>query len=302
MDALRTGLESLGATVEEHDTGPRAKTSELRLDASVEAAGAVFRLYTLKRVPTDSAVWATVTLHDADYDELVGTAEKRVSFGFKVVDSLAQTLGLDKRRIRIEAIRRGGVVGDVSMLVPSSDTQAVVGTLQSIEMNKVAGEPASVVAGIGPRGAITLSAGPNIQRVSLRIPIAPIVYDTKNLTGVRVTGLPAGVSGVFANNRVTISGTPSEVGTFDYTVTSTGGNGFVEVKGTITVDTATGTFTLLSATGTDNQTVAFGAAIEPIVYGTKNMTGATVTGDPRLPDGVYAAFIINQVSISGVPS
>jgi hypothetical protein len=104
----------------------------------------------------------------------------------------------------------------------------------------------------------------------------------------------------FTDNRVTISGTPSGVGTFEYTVTSTGGNGFVEVKGTITVDTAAPTFTLTSAVGTDNkQTVVHRANMQPIVYYAGNMTNAVVTG---LPKGVRGVFIISQVTISGAPS
>jgi hypothetical protein len=49
------------------------------------------------------------------------------------------------------------------------------------------------------------------------------------------TGLPAGVTAAFASNTITISGTPTVSGTFNYTIPPTGGCGAVNATGTITV-------------------------------------------------------------------
>jgi hypothetical protein len=49
------------------------------------------------------------------------------------------------------------------------------------------------------------------------------------------TGLPAGVTAAFASNTITISGTPTVSGTFNYTIPLTGGCGAVNATGTITV-------------------------------------------------------------------
>ena len=70
--------------------------------------------------------------------------------------------------------------------------------------------------------------------VSIRA-ITNITYATTGATGATVTGLPAGVTGIWAANVVTISGTPTASGPFTYTVTLTGGCGVVTTTGTITV-------------------------------------------------------------------
>jgi len=75
----------------------------------------------------------------------------------------------------------------------------------------------------------TLSAiGTDMQTVTIGAVLKPIVYNTKNMTGasvsVSVSGLPNGVSWVFKNNQVNITGKPSIVGKFGYKVTVTGSN------------------------------------------------------------------------------
>jgi hypothetical protein len=76
--------------------------------------------------------------------------------------------------------------------------------------------------------------------------ITDITYSTTGATGASVTGLPAGVNGSWSANVVTISGTPSESGTFNYTVTLTGGCGTVTANDTLTVNICTKTLNLSS--------------------------------------------------------
>jgi hypothetical protein len=75
----------------------------------------------------------------------------------------------------------------------------------------------------------------------------------------------------------TISGTPTAAGTFNYTVTTTGGCPPATTTGTITV-TPQNTI----AAGT-SQTVCINTAITTINLATTGATGATFTG---LPAGV----------------
>ncbi len=114
----------------------------------------------------------------------------------------------------------------------------------------------------------------------------------------KFSGLPAGVTGNWASDVVTISGTPTASGTFNYTVTLTGGCGNITANGSIDV-TSNNTITLTSAAGTDAQTVCINTAITNITYSTTGATGATFSG---LPAGVTGNWAVNVVTISGTPT
>jgi hypothetical protein len=147
---------------------------------------------------------------------------------------------------------------------------------------------------------LTSAAGTNAQTVVVNTPITNITYAATGATGATVTGLPAGVTGGWAANVVTINGTPTAAGTFNYTVTLTGGCGTITAMGTITVNPAAGnTITLTSAAGTNGQAVCISTAITAITYSTTGATGATFSG---LPPGVTGAWAANVVTISGTPT
>ena len=155
---------------------------------------------------------------------------------------------------------------------------------------------------VTPNNTITLTsaAGTNAQTVCINTPITDITYSTTGATGATFSGLPAGVTGTWAANVVTISGSPTTtVGSpFSYTVTLTGGCGVVTATGTITV-TPANTITLTSAAGTNAQTVCQNTAITNITYSTSGATGATFSG---LPAGVTGNWAVNVVTISGSPT
>ncbi|MBI5219816.1 MAG: gliding motility-associated C-terminal domain-containing protein [Bacteroidia bacterium] len=162
------------------------------------------------------------------------------------------------------------------------------------------GTPFNVIVTVNPDNTITLTsaAGTDNQTVCINSAITNITYSTTGATGATITGLPAGVTGSWAANVVTITGTPTASGTFNYTITLTGGCGNVTTTGTITVNPAN-TITLTSAAGTDNQTVCINSAITNITYSTTGATGATVTG---LPAGVTGSWAANVVTITGTPT
>src|SRR3970282_2726162 len=85
---------------------------------------------------------------------------------------------------------------------------------------------------------LTSAAGTDAQTRCISTAIANITYSTTGATGATVSGLPAGVSGSWAANTVTISGTPAVSGIFNYTVTLTGGCGLLTTTGPITVTPA----------------------------------------------------------------
>jgi hypothetical protein len=145
---------------------------------------------------------------------------------------------------------------------------------------------------------LTSAVGTDNNSICINTPITNITYATTGATGATFSGLPAGITGNWAANVVTISGTPSASGTFSYTVTLTGGCANVNSTGVITVTTAN-TITLTSALGTDIQTACINTSITNITYATTGATGATFSG---LPAGVTGNWAANVVRISGTPS
>ena len=149
------------------------------------------------------------------------------------------------------------------------------------------------------RATNTASVASSTPTLCVNTALTSITHTTSGATGIgTATGLPAGVTASWAANTITISGTPTASGTFNYTIPLTGGCGTVNATGTITV-TPANTVTLTSGVGTNNQTVCNGTAITNITYSTTGATGATVTG---LPTGVTGNWSGGVVTISGTPS
>ncbi len=153
---------------------------------------------------------------------------------------------------------------------------------------------------VSPDNTVTLTSVPATaaQTVCINTALTDITYATTGATGAGVTGLPAGVTGTWAAGIVTISGTPTASGIFNYTVTLTGGCGTVTATGTITVS-PDNTIALSSAAGTDAQTLCINTALTNISYATTGATGANVTG---LPSGLTGTWAANVVTISGTPT
>lgn len=159
---------------------------------------------------------------------------------------------------------------------------------------------------VSATGTITISAAPTLsltssngnQSVCLSAAIVPITFSVGgSATGASVSGLPTGINGNFSAGTFTITGTPSAVGAFPYTVTTTGGVcPPVTFSGTITVEDQH-TINLSSAAGTNTQTVCLGAPIANITYVVGgSATGAIATG---LPAGVSGTFNAGVFTISG---
>jgi hypothetical protein len=93
---------------------------------------------------------------------------------------------------------------------------------------------------VNPNNTIALSSAPGTdsQAVTVNAPITNITYATTGATGATVSGLPAGVTDTLVSNTVIIRGTPSATGTFNYTVTMSGGctGGTNTATGSITVN------------------------------------------------------------------
>ncbi|MFN5181933.1 MAG: gliding motility-associated C-terminal domain-containing protein, partial [Bacteroidota bacterium] len=138
------------------------------------------------------------------------------------------------------------------------------------------------------------------QTICINNPITNITYATTGATGASFTGLPSGLSGSWASNIVTISGTPLSSGTFNYNVSLTGGctGGSNTTNGTVTVN-SNNFISLTSSFGSNNQTSCVNATINPITYSITGATGATFSG---LPIGVTGSYSSNTASINGSPN
>ncbi|MDR1680331.1 MAG: hypothetical protein LBS12_00895 [Prevotellaceae bacterium] len=86
--------------------------------------------------------------------------------------------------------------------------------------------------------SLSLASGSNNQTVEHDSVITPIKYTATNTSGVILSagGFSSGVSGSWANSTYTISGTPTGIGIYPYTITTTNaGCPNVSESGTITV-------------------------------------------------------------------
>jgi hypothetical protein len=142
----------------------------------------------------------------------------------------------------------------------------------------------------------TSSVASSTPTLCISTTLTAITHTTTGATGIgTVTGLPAGVTAAFAGNTITISGTPTASGTFNYSIQLTGGCGAVNATGTIIV-----TPNNTAAAPSSSPTLCINTALSNITIATTGATGiGTVTG---LPAGVTAAFAGNTITISGTPT
>ncbi|MES2812976.1 MAG: T9SS type A sorting domain-containing protein [Bacteroidota bacterium] len=194
-----------------------------------------------------------------------------------------------------------GVVGNYSAgIYTISGTPSVAGTFNYTVTTTGGCAPAVSLGGsiaVTPSMTLALTTGNNTQTVCINTSIANISYNVGNATGASISGLPTGVVGNYSAGVYTISGTPSVAGTFNYTVTTTGGCvPAVSLGGSITV---TPSMTLALTTGNNTQTVCINTAIANIRYNVGNATGASVSG---LPTGVVGNYSAGIYTISGTPS
>jgi hypothetical protein len=142
----------------------------------------------------------------------------------------------------------------------------------------------------------TVSVPSSSPTLCIDTELTAITHNTTGATGIgTATGLPTGVTATWSADVITINGTPTEAGTFNYSIPLTGGYGSVNATGTITVLPAN---TVSEPSSTP--TVDYDVPITPITFTTTGATGiGTVTG---LPAGLTASFASNTITVSGTPA
>ena len=146
---------------------------------------------------------------------------------------------------------------------------------------------------------LTAPAGTDSQTVCKNTAINNITYNVgSGSAGPTVTGLPPGVTSSFNGLTLTISGTPTTAGTYNFTITTTGTCNPTTAYGRIIVQEQT--ISLTSAAATTSQILCVNRVLTSITYSVGGTaTGATVTG---LPPGVNGSFSSGVFSIGGTPN
>src|SRR5690606_13082438 len=104
----------------------------------------------------------------------------------------------------------------------------------------------SVVGTVSVKLLTSVSAASSSPEVCINTPIPTVAHTTVDATGIGTpSGLPNGVTASFNLGAVVITGSPTESGTFNYTIPITGGCVPVSATGTILVNPNT--------TGVDTQ-------------------------------------------------
>lgn len=165
----------------------------------------------------------------------------------------------------------------------------------------------SITTNINSSSSISLTsiAGTAAQTVCLNNLISSITYSTSGATGATFTGLPTGVTGVWSNNSVTISGTPTVSGSYTYTITlvAVGCTGSNSVTGAITVLAGSSPVYTLNLTGEPcvgqaALTVTTGFTSYTWQRDNVTITGATSNTYTPSNTGVYKVIVSNGVCAS----
>jgi surface protein len=148
-----------------------------------------------------------------------------------------------------------------------------------------------------PGGEIISAPANNVlnQNICPGTSIVPITWVTNaGVKSVRFVGLPAGVTGSFQNNTITISGTPASGGSFSMFAFYSDACREFSVSSNLLVRQAAAV-QLTSAAGTDQQSRCGGIAITPVSFFSN--TGQVQVSN--LPFGLNANVFLGNVTISG---
>jgi gliding motility-associated-like protein len=142
----------------------------------------------------------------------------------------------------------------------------------------------------------TVSAASSTPTLCSQTALPNITHSTTGATGIgTAVGLPSGVTAAWSSNLITLSGTPTESGLFNYTIPLTGGCDNINATGIITVSP----ISFVSA-ASSTPTLCVKTALTNITHST---TGATGIGRAvGLPSGVTATWSSNLIILSGTPT
>lgn len=132
----------------------------------------------------------------------------------------------------------------------------------------------AIVVNANSTAALSSAVGTDNQTVlNDSTPITTVTYALSGISNATVTGLPTGVTGTYSGNTFTISGAPTQVGVFNYSITFTANCGTVNnLTGTIKVNSYTVEFANIQFPKTQ-QTILLGDTFD--IYAQVKITGIT---------------------------
>jgi gliding motility-associated-like protein len=143
-----------------------------------------------------------------------------------------------------------------------------------------------------------VTAGNDTQTVCKNQAIIPIKYNVGS-GNASISGMPAGISGSYSSGVYTVSGTATQEGTFNYTVTTTGCSTNTAQTGLIVVGLGKD-----NTSGDTVQAVCRNQALDTIRLNVVGGATPTITFTPNQPTGVDTMYIAstNTLKIFGTPS
>lgn len=225
-------------------------------------------------VPTDSANYNTLT--NVSSGNFVISPAVLLITANNASKCVGATYNLGTTAFTSSGIRSPDTIGSVSLTSSGSGSGASSGSY-SIVPSAATGAAFSAsnysitysdgVLNVNPTN--TAGAASSTPTLCINTALTNIIHITTAATGIgAATGLPAGVAATFANNTLTISGTPTASGTFNYSIPLTGGCGNVNAIGTITVSPAPTGGTVAGSTtvciGTNSATLTLSGYIGTI--------------------------------------
>ncbi len=205
--------------------------------------------YWVKIVDTDLVSYNSDAVESTPVSDDEGSVSLSASAGDSYVTLTWSSSNIDIRNIQIMRDTDSDPDGRTRIATTSTDettytdsdvtngttyyywVKIVDADLVSYNSDAVSGTPA-VAATLTKHGS-----GSSSQSIDLGDAITEFYYSWENATSVTVSGMPDGITSTIDTDEQTVSfsGTPTETGAFDYSVTTTGGSINVSKGGTFTV-------------------------------------------------------------------
>jgi gliding motility-associated-like protein len=190
------------------------------------------------------------------------------------------------------------------LTISGTATQFGTFTYTVVALGDCASATATGTITVKPDVAITLNSGTTTQTICINTLLTNIVYDISNETGLisLSTQFPAGVTGTYSatTHQFIISGTPTQSGTFTYTITAIGACATATASGTITVK-PDATITIVGGTATN--TICINNPLPTIVKyrSTSSATDIRIIAG-RLPGGLVPSYnpLTQEYTITGI--